>query len=147
MPSHCVLGMNGNTADQPTSQWLVNREGITMKKYQVWSQGIPPEGIEAASSFVARQKFGLKHKLNVFDCAARAPEAPLPVNYRPMVFVENQWVGNALVFATKEEAESNVRQLAWSWTLVQDWRVDETISPVNYRFINGHSEPVEKSNG
>ena len=59
------------------------------------------------------------------------------MNYRPMVKVESSWSGNALVFATREEAEGNVRDLARRWMVVTDTRVDETDAPVNYRWING----------
>ena len=65
------------------------------------------------------------------------------VNYRPMVFVENKWNGNALVFATKKEAEANARELMQRWMLVTDTRADETDAPVNYRWIDGKLERIE----
>lgn len=68
------------------------------------------------------------------------------MNYRPMVQVDQQWTGNELVFATRQEAEDNVRALAWRWTLVTDTRVDETEAPVNYRWKNGLIA-LETSNG
>ena len=46
-----------------------------------------------------------------------------------------KWVGNALRFATKAEAEGNVADLAWRWTAVIDTRVVETDDPVNYRWV------------
>ncbi len=36
------------------------------------------------------------------------------------------WTGNALRYATKEEAEAEARDLAMRWTLVRDWRVVDT---------------------
>jgi hypothetical protein len=47
-----------------------------MKKYQTWAIDLPPEDIEAASSFAARQKFSVKHKRPVHECLAMAPPAP-----------------------------------------------------------------------
>ncbi len=44
-----------------------------------------------------------------------------------------QWVGNALRFATKEEAETYLAELA----LVRSTRVVESSDPVNYRWENG----------
>lgn len=65
------------------------------------------------------------------------------MNYRPMVQVSGrEWAGNALVFATKEEAEGNVKDLKWRWLAVTDTRVDETDAPVNYRWVDGKLEEV-----
>jgi hypothetical protein len=52
--------------------------------------------------------------------------------------------GNALRFATREEAEHYVSDLAWRWTLVTDTRVVESDEPVNYRLNeHGRAVPVE----
>ena len=64
------------------------------------------------------------------------------VNWRPMVFVEGQWAGNALVFATKAEAEASAEDLMYRWTSVSDSRASETNEPVNYRWINGKLEQI-----
>jgi hypothetical protein len=66
--------MIGNTAD-PSPGHHPDRI-ITMKKYQTWAIGLPPEDIEAASSFAARQKFSVKHRRRVHECMAMAPPAP-----------------------------------------------------------------------
>jgi hypothetical protein len=60
-------------------------------------------------------------------------------SYAPEVIADNsgQWAGNGLRFATKEEAEENVANLASRWYLVQDTRVVETNDPVNYAWITG----------
>jgi hypothetical protein len=42
-----------------------------------------------------------------------------------------KFVGNALRFATRAEAEAYVRDLAWRWTLVRETRVVESGDPVN----------------
>ena len=58
------------------------------------------------------------------------------MNWRPMVKIGNEWAGNALVFATREEAEDKARELMGRWMLVTDTRADETDAPVNYRWVD-----------
>lgn len=53
-----------------------------------------------------------------------------------------KWAGNALRFATREEAEANVSDLMRRWLLVTDTRVVESDDPVNYRYEAGCLEPV-----
>jgi hypothetical protein len=48
-----------------------------------------------------------------------------------------EFVGNGLAFATKEEAELYVADLARRWTLVRDTRVIESDAPVNYKIVDG----------
>lgn len=55
----------------------------------------------------------------------------------------SEWAGNALRFATREEAEGNVRDLMMRWMLVTDTRVVESDEPVNYRWIGGKLESVK----
>lgn len=47
------------------------------------------------------------------------------------------WAGNALRFATEEEAEMYVRDLSMRWTLVRDTRVVESDDQVNYQIVDG----------
>jgi hypothetical protein len=70
-------------------------------------------------------------------------------NYRPMVCVgKDEWVGNALVFATYEEANQNARDLMSRWNQVTSTRVDQTDQPVNYTYHDRRLLHVEKeSNG
>ena len=44
------------------------------------------------------------------------------------------WSGNALLFATKEEAQSYADDLMNRWTLVCDTRVDENPEPANSKW-------------
>jgi len=69
------------------------------------------------------------------------------MSWKPEVIADStgQWVGNALRFATKEEAEANVKNLAGRWMMVTDTRVVESDEPVNYKWINGALVPVEKA--
>jgi hypothetical protein len=49
----------------------------------------------------------------------------------------DQWMTCGLRFATKEEAEANVADLAMRWTMVTDTAVEECDDPVNYRWVDG----------
>jgi hypothetical protein len=51
-----------------------------------------------------------------------------------------KWCGNALRFATLEEAEANVQDLMMRWFAVRETRVIESDDPVNYRYIDGRLE-------
>ena len=65
-------------------------------------------------------------------------------SYAPEVIADSsgQWCGNALRFATREEAENNVRDLMMRWMRVRDTRVVESNDPVNYTYIGGKLESV-----
>lgn len=60
------------------------------------------------------------------------------MSYRPMVQVSGKWAGNALRFATREEAECSARDLYLRWTLCEDSRADESDDPVNYAWKDGN---------
>ena len=68
----------------------------------------------------------------------------MPTSWKPEVIADmsGEWCGNALRFATKEEAEANVRDLASRWLLVTDTRVIPSDDPVNYRWVDGKLERV-----
>lgn len=59
-----------------------------------------------------------------------APAAPAPVSCRVEVFVEGEWAGNALRFATLEEAKTYGRDLLSRWMLPTDYRVVTSADPV-----------------
>jgi hypothetical protein len=65
------------------------------------------------------------------------------MSWMPEVIADSsgEWVGNQLRFATREEAEANVRDLRGRWYLVIDTRVMESTDPVNYRWVEGHDTP------
>lgn len=60
------------------------------------------------------------------------------MSYRPMVKVSGEWAGNALRFATREEAEASALHLFQRWTLCQDYRADESDDPVNFVWKDGN---------
>lgn len=66
------------------------------------------------------------------------------MSWKPEVFIksENKWCGNALVFATREEAEQNASDLLMRWYVPIDSRAVESQEPVNYRYINRKLEAV-----
>ena len=59
------------------------------------------------------------------------------MSWKPEVIADSsgKWCGNALRFATKEEAEANVA--AMTWTLITATRVVEVDEPVNSAVIDG----------
>ena len=59
-------------------------------------------------------------------------------SFAPEVVADSsgKFCGNALRFATREEAEANARDLMGRWMLVTAWRVVESDDPVNYRWDN-----------
>jgi hypothetical protein len=67
------------------------------------------------------------------------------MSWAPEVIADSsgKFCGNALRFATKEEAEANVLDLSFRWTAVRETRVVESADPVNYRYVNGRLEKVE----
>ena len=64
------------------------------------------------------------------------------MSYRPMVYVQGEWAGNGLRFATHKEAEDSAHNLASRWMLVESFRVDESSDPVNYALVDGRLVPV-----
>ena len=61
------------------------------------------------------------------------------MSWKPEVIADSsgQWAGNALRFATKEEAEAQVLDLSLWWTSVRETRVVESTDPVNYKYVDG----------
>ena len=53
-----------------------------------------------------------------------------------------KWCGNALRFATREEAEANVRNLEMRWMAVRETRVVESDDLVNTAWIDGKNVSV-----
>jgi len=68
------------------------------------------------------------------------------MSFKPEVIVDSsgKWCGTPLRFATREEAEANVRDLANRWFAVTDTRVVESDDPINYSWRNGTLIAVEK---
>lgn len=54
------------------------------------------------------------------------------MSFRPMVSTGSDFAGNALRFATKEEALASAKELYHRWYLCVDYRADESDDPVNY---------------
>ena len=67
------------------------------------------------------------------------------MSFRPMVLVQGEWSGNALRFATREEAEANAADLFQRWLLCEGHRVEESTDPVNYRWVDGKLERIDVS--
>jgi hypothetical protein len=71
------------------------------------------------------------------------------MSWKPEVIADSsgKWCGNALCFATREEAEANVLDLSMRWFAVRETRVVESADPVNYRYVNGSLLTLEQSEG
>ena len=61
------------------------------------------------------------------------------MSFKPEVIADGsgKWCGNALRFATRQEAEANVQDLMMRWFAVRETRVVESDDPVNYRYVDG----------
>lgn len=57
-------------------------------------------------------------------------------NFKPQVKVNGEWAGNALVFATEQEAKQNARNLMMRWVMAEDYRAVPSEDPVNYRWTD-----------
>jgi len=68
------------------------------------------------------------------------------MSWKPEVIADSsgKWAGNALRFATREEAEAQVFDLSCRWMLVRETRVVECDDPVNYRWTDDGLKAVEK---
>jgi hypothetical protein len=66
------------------------------------------------------------------------------MSFKPEVIADSsgKWCGNALRFATREEAEANVHDLSMRWLAVRETRVVESDDPVNYSYIDGVLQEV-----
>jgi hypothetical protein len=69
------------------------------------------------------------------------------MSWAPEVIADNsgKWCGNAVRFATKEEAEADVRDLANRWFLVRETRVVESSDPVNYKRLRGVTVSIDST--
>ena len=66
------------------------------------------------------------------------------MSWRPEFAVDSgKWTTNGLRFATKEEAEDYVLDLAMRWTTVRETRAVECDDPVNYTYHDHQLRPVE----
>jgi len=61
------------------------------------------------------------------------------MSWKSEVIADNsgKFAGNALRFASKEEAERYVGDLSMRWLAVRDTRVVESDEPVNYAIVDG----------
>lgn len=61
------------------------------------------------------------------------------MSFKPEVRTGNdpKFYGNALRFATREEAQANVENLANRWLAVTETRVVESTDPVSHAWVDG----------
>jgi hypothetical protein len=72
---------------------------------------------------------------------------PEAISWAPEVIADSsgKWCGNAVRFATKEEAEADVRDLANRWFMVRETRVVESTDPVNFKRVRGVSVTIDST--
>jgi hypothetical protein len=63
----------------------------------------------------------------------------MPNSYKPEVIADSsgKWAGNALRFATRAEAEGNVKALMWRWMAVLETRVSESEDAPTHAWVDG----------
>lgn len=104
--------------------------------------------VEAQRAAQAAQEASAKaaaEAVQAAEAARRAEHAPEGYkSWAPEVIADSsgKWCGNALRFATRGEAEDNVRDLSWRWLLVRETRVVPSTDPVNYDYTEGELKPV-----
>jgi hypothetical protein len=67
------------------------------------------------------------------------------MSWKPEVIADNsgKWTGNALRFATPEEAELYVADLMYRWTAVRETCVVESDDPVSYTWDGERAVPIK----
>jgi hypothetical protein len=67
-------------------------------------------------------------------------------SWKPEVIADNsgKWCGNALRFATREEALDNAFDLSMRWMAVREFRVVESDDPVNSSYANHQLRTVDR---
>jgi hypothetical protein len=82
-----------------------------------------------------------------YDSLVEAGVTPLKLmrSWKPEVIADRsgQWTGNCLRFATAMEAKDYVKDLAWRWTAVREWRVTESDDPVSYTWDGERAVPIK----
>ena len=66
------------------------------------------------------------------------------MSWKAEVEVNGQWAGNALVFATQEEAATSARDIFHRWILTTGYRAVEVDEPVNYALVDGQFVAVKE---
>jgi hypothetical protein len=56
------------------------------------------------------------------------------MSFKPMVKVNGEWAGNALRFASYNEAMASAENLMNRWLLVEECRADKSEDPVNFQW-------------
>ena len=62
--------------------------------------------------------------------------------YKPTIkpFNEEKFYTNGQTFATKAEAEASAEARYNRWSQADDWGVEESTEPVNYKWIEGEGD-------
>lgn len=118
-------------------EWLRLRLPALMAEFQHDVQNAFPGMWMAAERLMPRPEGAVIPKAPAQE-PRREPPGTLATepnkSWAPEVIADGSgtWCGNNLRFATKEEAEANVRDLSWRWMLVRETRVVESTDVPNY---------------
>lgn len=63
-------------------------------------------------------------------------------SYKPEFQISGVWYGNAVRFATYEEALANARDKFQRWTMPTDYRASACEDAPNYRYVDGQLEAL-----
>ena len=76
------------------------------------------------------------------------PKTGEDMSFRPMVKTtqDEPFAGNGQRFATQKEAEDSSIELMGRWFSVIETKVEESIDPVNYKFVDGRNVRIEEDN-
>lgn len=69
------------------------------------------------------------------------------MSFKPEVIADGsgKFCGNALRFATREEAEAYAADLMWRWTAVRETRVIKSDDPVTHRWTDYEAVSLDRS--
>ena len=60
------------------------------------------------------------------------------MSYAPQAMIATKWIPNWVRFATEEEAEAYIAEVAERWGIVRRTQVVESAEPVNSRWVHTH---------
>ncbi len=67
------------------------------------------------------------------------------MSWKPEVQTDStgKWYGNALCFATEQEAIDNAKDLSYRWYAVRNTRAVQSDEPVNYSYVDRELRAVD----
>lgn len=88
----------------------------------------------------------LEQARSALQTAGVDPDAAPPRSWQPEFQVygnDDKWYGNALRFATRDEAEGNARAKFSAWTMARAYRATASDDEPNYRWTDNGLEAIK----